>query len=79
MRITVCVGSSCHMKGSYQIIEHLKTMIAQKNLEGKVDLGGTFCLGNCQDEVCVTLNEKTFSLTPETTKDFFETEVLAKL
>lgn len=76
MKITVCIGSSCHLKGSRQVVEQLQTLIAQNNLKDSVDLSGTFCMGNCQQGVCVTLDDKSFSLTPENTKEFFESEVL---
>ena len=79
MKITVCIGSSCHLKGSRQVVESLQYLIAQNNLKDKVDLSGTFCMNNCQNGVCVTIDGKTYSLTPETTKSFFETEVLAKI
>lgn len=77
MKITVCIGSSCHLKGSRQVVEQLQTLIAQNNLKDSVDLSGTFCMGNCQKGVCVTLDDKSFSLTPENTNEFFESEVLA--
>jgi NADH:ubiquinone oxidoreductase subunit E len=79
MKITVCIGSSCHLKGSRQVVESLQYLIAQNNLKDVVDLNGTFCMNNCQNGVCVTLDGKTYSLTPETTKTFFETEVITKV
>ena len=79
MKITVCIGSSCHLKGSRQIVEELQYLIAQNNLQDVVGLGGTFCMGNCQKGVCVTLDDKFFSLTPDTTKEFFEKEVLTRV
>lgn len=79
MKITVCIGSSCHLKGSRQIVETLQGLIAKNNLKEKVELGGTFCMGNCQKGVCVTLDDASFSLTPETAAAFFEREVAARL
>jgi len=79
MKITVCIGSSCHIKGSRQVVETLQYLIAKNNLSDKVELGGTFCMGNCKNGVCVTLDDKDYSLSPETAKDFFETEVLPKV
>ena len=79
MKITVCIGSSCHLKGSRQVVEQLQYLIAQHNLKDKIDLGGTFCMGNCQNRVSVTLDDKLYSLSPDTTKDFFEKEVLPKV
>ena len=79
MKITVCIGSSCHLKGSRQLVEELQYLVAKNNLKEKVELGGTFCMGDCKNGVCVTLDDKKFSLTPETTAEFFEKEVLAKV
>lgn len=79
MKITVCIGSSCHLKGSRQIVEELQYLIAKNNLKDKVELAGTFCMGDCKNGVCVTVDDKKYSLTPETTDEFFATEVLAKV
>jgi NADH:ubiquinone oxidoreductase subunit E len=79
MKVTVCIGSSCHIKGSRQVVEDLQRLIRENNLDGKVDLGGTFCLGNCQQGVCVTVDDAFHSVSPETVKEFFKNEVLAKV
>ena len=79
MKLTVCIGSSCHIKGSRQVVEQLQNLIAEHDLKDKVELGGTFCMGNCVNGVNVTLDDKLYSLSPETTKEFFEKEILAKV
>lgn len=79
LKITVCVGSSCHLKGSRQIVEALREMIAEKNLPDKIELAGTFCMGKCDEGVCVTVNEDFFSVSPETVKEFFEKDVLTRI
>ena len=79
MKVTVCIGSSCHIKGSRQVVEQLQYLIAENNLGDKIDLGGTFCMGKCQQGVCVTVDDAFFSVTPDTVTDFFEKEVKAKL
>lgn len=76
MKITICIGSSCHLKGSRQVVEELQYLIAENSLKDKVVLNGTVCMSNCQNGVCVTLDDKPFSLTEKTTKAFFEKEVL---
>ena len=78
MKVVVCIGSSCHLKGSRIVVEKLQELVAQHNLSHKVDLGGTFCMGNCQKGVCVTLDETQYSLTPETTEAFFNSHILSK-
>ena len=79
LKITVCIGSSCHIKGSRQVVEQLQYLIAENNLGDKVELGGTFCMGKCQQGVCVTVNDSFHSVTPETVEEFFAREVLAKV
>jgi NADH:ubiquinone oxidoreductase subunit E len=79
MKITVCIGSSCHIKGSRQVVEQLQDLIRDNNLGDKVELGGTFCMGKCQQGVCVTVDDEFFSVSPETVKDFFNENVLAKV
>ena len=79
IKITVCIGSSCHIKGSRQVVEQLQSLIAEKDLGEKVELGGTFCMGKCQQGVCVTIGDNFYSVTPETVGEFFEKDVLPKV
>ena len=79
IKITVCIGSSCHIKGSRQVVEQLQNLISEHALGEKVELGGTFCMGKCQMGVCVSVNDEFHSVTPEGVVEFFEKEVLAKV
>ncbi len=79
MKITVCIGSSCHIKGSRIVVEQLQKLIGENKLEDKVELGGTFCLGQCQQGVCVTVDDDFFSVTPDNVVEFFNENVLAKV
>ena len=56
IKITVCIGSSCHIKGSRQVVEQLQYLIAKNNLNDKVELSGTFCMGKCQNCFFVKVN-----------------------
>ena len=79
MKITVCIGSYCHLKGSRTVAELLRGRIAAEHLEDKIDLAGTFCMGNCRDDVSVSIDDEVFSVAPETVDSFFENEVLPRL
>ncbi|MBP3940900.1 MAG: (2Fe-2S) ferredoxin domain-containing protein [Christensenellaceae bacterium] len=79
VKITVCIGSSCHIKGSRQVVEKLQDLIAKENISDKVELGGTFCMGKCQQGVCVTVDDEFYSVSPETTDAFFREAVMAKV
>ena len=79
LKITVCIGSSCHIKGSRQVVEQLQYLIAKNDLGDKVELGGTFCMGKCQKGVCVTVDNEFFSVTPDTVTDFFQQNIKDKV
>ena len=79
IKVTVCIGSSCHIKGSRPVVEALQRLIVEKNLGDKVELGGTFCMGKCQQGVCVTVNDDFYSVTPDSVEEFFAKEVLARV
>lgn len=79
VKITVCIGSSCHIKGSRKVVEQLQDLIAKHDLGNKVELCGTFCMGNCQQGVCVTVGENFYSVTPETVETFFGENVLTAI
>lgn len=53
MTIKVCVGSSCHLKGSYEVIEAFKDVLKKYDVEDLVDLQASFCLGHCAKGVTV--------------------------
>ena len=79
MKVTVCIGSSCHIKGSRQVVEQLQYLIAENKLGDRVELGGTFCMGKCQQGVCVTVDNDFYSVTPETVEEFFTKNVKEKV
>ena len=79
MRITVCLGDSCHLKGTRRVAETLQRLIAENGLKDEIDLGGAFCMGHCRTGVSVMLDEAYYSLSPETTEDFFRAQVLPRL
>lgn len=81
MTILVCVGSSCHLKGSYEIIELMKDAISKNNLEDKVSLKATFCLGKCGVAgVSIKIDDEIITgVTTENFNDIFAKHVLEKL
>ena len=79
MKVTVCIGSSCHIKGSRPVVEQLQELIDRENLNDKIELVGSFCMGKCQQGVCVTVDGEFFSVSPETVSSFFEKEMKARV
>ncbi len=74
--IQVCVGSSCFLRGSKNVIAEIESLIAHYQLDDIVTLKGNFCFERCSDGVTVKIGEKTFSkVTGESIVDLFEKEV----
>ncbi|HYE09536.1 MAG TPA: NAD(P)H-dependent oxidoreductase subunit E [Patescibacteria group bacterium] len=54
--IQVCIGSACHLKGSYDVINKLQNIIREKKLENQIVIKAAFCLGECTKAVSVKVN-----------------------
>jgi len=80
MVLKVCVGSSCHLKGSYDVIEKFKEIIKKYDVEDAVDLQASFCLGHCSEGVTVKADEDfLFNVNKDNAEDIFVKDVLPKL
>ena len=80
MIVQVCVGSSCHLKGSPEIVELLQKSVEQNHLEDEITLAGSFCIGKC-NRVGVTIqidDDVHTGITKENFKEFFQENVLSK-
>lgn len=79
--IQVCVGSACHLKGSYDVISNLQEMIIEHDLNDNVDIKAAFCLGNCASAVSVKFEDEDeiFSVKSKETRDFFNSQVLKRI
>ena len=74
MRIEICVGSSCHLKGAYHLVKAFERLIAENKLEKNTNLQlvGSFCQGDCTRGVVVKIDDTVFTqVTPEKIPDFF--------
>jgi NADH:ubiquinone oxidoreductase subunit E len=80
VNVTVCIGSSCHLKGSRAVVERLKQLLDDSALNDAVKLGGAFCMGKCSGEgVNVTVDGTYFAVTPQSADDFFKNEILPRV
>jgi len=79
MIIQICVGSSCHLKGSAEIVELFQKAVEEYHLETEVTLAGSFCIGKCNRiGVTVQVDDEVYTgLTREGFKEFFNEKVLA--
>ena len=76
MKVTICIGSSCHLKGSRRVVERMQQLIKDNDLTQKVELAGTFCMGECQQGVNVSVDGTRYSVSPDTVAEFFSEHIL---
>ena len=79
--IEVCVGSSCHLKGSPELVELLENAVKENHLEDEVVLSGRFCIGTCNRVgVTVTVNDEIFiGITRDNFREFWENQVMKRI
>ena len=77
MKITICVGSSCHMQGAAEVIERLQDFVANRGLADEVELNGCICTGACHGGVHIMVDGEPYSVTPATV-DAFMDEMLSR-
>ena len=77
LELSVCIGSSCHLKGSYNIIQTFQQLIEEHKIHDKVDFKATFCMKQCQnDGVAVSFNGTSTHIKPDMAREFFQSTIL---
>lgn len=77
MNIYICVGSSCHLKGSYNIINLMKEALEKNGLSDKVNVSAAFCLGRCTDGVTIKVDDEIITgVSPDNFNAIFDKYVL---
>lgn len=74
--LCICVGSACHLKGSYSIIEKFKYCVDKHGVKDSITIKAAFCLGNCTEAVSVKFKDTVYSVLPETAESFFDEVVM---
>lgn len=80
MIVRICVGSSCHLKGSETLVSLFQNAIEKNGLENEITLAGSFCTGRCNREgVTIMVDDDVFTgVTPEKFESFFAENILKK-
>jgi NADH:ubiquinone oxidoreductase subunit E len=78
--VNVCIGSACHLKGSYNVINKLQSIINKRDLEDKVVVKAAFCLGECTKAVSVKVDDGPInSVNEDNVEEFFDRCVMGRL
>ena len=80
MIIQICVGSSCHLKGSEEIVRLLNERISESGLQDEITLAGSFCIGKCsRTGVTIQVDDEIVTgVTVDGFDDFYNKYVLKK-
>lgn len=79
IEINVCIGTSCHLNGSYNVVQTFQHMIEEHSLHDLVEFKANFCMKQCLNKgVSVTVDGKSFRVNPENAGEFFKSEILSK-
>ena len=81
MIIQICIGSSCHLKGSERLVELFQDAIKDSGYYDEITLAGSFCTGRCNREgVTVSVDDDVYTgITPDGFDKFFEDNVLKRI
>jgi NADH:ubiquinone oxidoreductase subunit E len=76
IELKICVGSACHLKGSYEVIEIFKYLTRKSSAKDLIEIKAAFCLGHCTEAVSVSLDGKIYSVNPDNAVEFFDKYVM---
>lgn len=80
MELKICIGSACHIKGSYNVISAFQQLIEEYQVFEQVELKAVFCLGHCTEAVSVQIDQgDIYSVSGATARAFFKEEILTRL
>ncbi len=83
MKVTICIGSFCHVKGAPAVIAVLQRLVAENTVKVRVELAGEFCMGQCQsghtEGVNIAIGEEIYDVSPAGVEAFFQKEILPKV
>ena len=78
VKLSVCVGSSCHLKGSFNVIQTFQQLVEEENLHDKIEMEAQFCMKECQKGVSVSIDGEIHSVSPENAREVFQSAVKSK-
>lgn len=79
VKIAICFGSACYLRGSYGVLNAFTALIEKYNIKATVDLEGSFCQGLCTQGVVVKIDDEVITnLKREDVHELFHEKVLGK-
>jgi NADH:ubiquinone oxidoreductase subunit E len=66
MKIEICVGSSCHVRGSYEVVKNVEAFVKDQGFEQDIELKGCFCMGHCTEGVSMEVDGAVLQVSEDT-------------
>ena len=80
MDVQICVGSSCHLKGSYNVIRAFQRLVEEYGLQDEIELKAAFCMGRCTEGVSTMFGDVFVgNVTPDNAVEVFRKYALEPL
>ncbi|MBK4729747.1 (2Fe-2S) ferredoxin domain-containing protein [Oxynema sp. CENA135] len=76
----LCMGSACHQMGVYEVLPKLQALIAQYELDNRIELKGSFCLETCSEGIVMKFKDKIFiKINADNIEAKFKDEILPNI
>lgn len=77
IRVSVCIGTSCHLNGANNVVMTFQHLIEENGLHDKVVVAAAFCMQECsRSDVSVKIGEERYSVKAEGARAFFREKIL---
>ncbi|MBC8228750.1 (2Fe-2S) ferredoxin domain-containing protein [bacterium] len=75
--VTVCVGSSCHIRGAHDVIKKFDQIVRERKLQDDILLKGSFCMEHCTEGISIKIDNEFYSVKNlDVALELFQKEVL---
>lgn len=78
MKIEICVGSSCHVRGSYEVVKNVEAFVKDQGLEQDIELKGCFCMGHCTEGVSMKVDGVVLQVSEDTVVELLSEKLREK-
>lgn len=78
MKIEICVGSSCHVRGSYEVVKNVEAFVKDQGLEQDIELKGCFCMGRCTEGVSMKVDGAVLQVSEDTVVELLSEKLREK-
>ncbi|MEN6412619.1 MAG: NAD(P)H-dependent oxidoreductase subunit E [Veillonellales bacterium] len=80
VKIAICFGSACHLRGAYGVVNEFKELLAKYHVEGMVEIMGEFCQAHCTEGVVVKIDDEIIThVSQQNAAEIFKQKVLERI